>query len=129
MSGRHLLDTNVLIALFRLDREVREKVGASTQLYVSVTVTGELYYGAGQSRHSAENVRRFEQFLATAVVLDIDMQTAQHYGAMKSALRAAGSPISENDLWIAASARRHGLSLVSRDAHFGVIPGLTVERW
>lgn len=39
------------------------------------------------------------------------------------------APIPENDIWIAASALRHGLVLVSRDGHFDSIEGLPIEPW
>jgi tRNA(fMet)-specific endonuclease VapC len=39
------------------------------------------------------------------------------------------APIPENDLWIAALARQHALTLVTRDAHFTGVRGLVVERW
>ena len=44
-------------------------------------------------------------------------------------LRSKGRPIPENDLWIAASALRHSLDLVTRDHHFEEIDGLTVKEW
>ncbi len=44
-------------------------------------------------------------------------------------LRAQGTPIPENDIWIAALARQHTLRLVSRDTHFDGVPGLDVVRW
>lgn len=40
---------------------------------------------------------------------------------------AAGSRIATNDLWIAALAVQHGLSLVSRGRHFDALP--QVSRW
>ena len=37
--------------------------------------------------------------------------------------------IPTNDIWIAATAIQHGMKLVSNDAHFSNIAGLTVESW
>jgi predicted nucleic acid-binding protein len=37
---------------------------------------------------------------------------------------AQGRPIPDNDIWIAAIARQHSLSLITRDAHFREIEGL-----
>jgi tRNA(fMet)-specific endonuclease VapC len=51
------------------------------------------------------------------------------YGELKAVLRDRGTPIPENDLWIAAIARQHDTPLVTRDVHFDAIPGLRVERW
>lgn len=66
---------------------------------------------------------------ATAAVLVCDATTAGLYGELKAALRAQGTPIPENDLWIAALTRQHTLTLVSRDEHFEAVPGLEIERW
>jgi len=53
--------------------------------------------------------------------------TSQLYGMIKNELKSMGSPIPENDIWIAAMSMQHGLTLVSRDAHFHGIDGLQVE--
>ncbi len=40
-----------------------------------------------------------------------------------------GTPIPDNDIWIAASARRYGLSLGHRDQHFELVPKLKTLFW
>jgi tRNA(fMet)-specific endonuclease VapC len=92
-------------------------------------VLGELYYGARKSARTAENVERVAAFAAAAAVLSCDAATAALCGELKAQLRAQGTPIPENDLWIAALARQHELTLVSRDAHFGAVRGLAVVSW
>jgi len=44
-------------------------------------------------------------------------------------LASAGTPIPMNDLWIAAIARQHKLPVISRDAHFDHVAGLTRIGW
>jgi tRNA(fMet)-specific endonuclease VapC len=44
-------------------------------------------------------------------------------------LRIKGRPIPENDIWIAATARQHDLTLVSRDRHFAEVDNLRWEQW
>ena len=39
-------------------------------------------------------------------------------------LKRAGTPIPDNDLWIAALAMEHDLALVTRDRHFDKVPQL-----
>ncbi len=46
------------------------------------------------------------------------------YGAYRS-----GRTEANKDLWIAALARQHGLTLVTRDAHFTGIESLSIEQW
>jgi tRNA(fMet)-specific endonuclease VapC len=74
-----------------------------------------------------------EGYLAGDVVSkalrSVDAITAQHYGRIRNDLRAIGRPVPENDLWIAAIARQHGLTLVTRDQHFQHIVGLSLEMW
>ncbi len=65
----------------------------------------------------------------TTVVLGCDSDTARRYGEVKNALRLKGRPIPENDIWIAAVALQHGLTLITRDGHFNEIEELTVEAW
>lgn len=40
-----------------------------------------------------------------------------------------GTPIPENDVWIPALARQHGLGVVSRDEHFELVPQLVRHAW
>jgi len=44
-------------------------------------------------------------------------------------LKTAGTPLPENDVWIAAFAIERSLPLATRDAHFAHVPGLTVLDW
>ena len=49
---------------------------------------------------------------------------AERYGYAKAALAKRGTPIPENDIWIAATALETGTRLVSNDAHFDFVGGL-----
>jgi predicted nucleic acid-binding protein len=42
-------------------------------------------------------------------------------------LKRAGTPIPDNDLWIAAIAWEHDLTLITRDEHFQYIPQLLLD--
>ena len=90
---------------------------------------GELLYGARNSNRVQENVDRVEPFAASVIVLDCDSETARRYGLLKRELRERGTPIPENDIWIAALADQHELALVTRDQHFSSIPQLRLEHW
>lgn len=43
-------------------------------------------------------------------------------------LKKKGKPIPSNDIWVAASAMKHGLSLFTFDEHFNNINGLILYR-
>lgn len=51
-------------------------------------------------------------------MLDCDTEVAREYGLIKSQPRQEAKPIPDDDIWIAAIARRHNFVLVSRDDHF-----------
>jgi tRNA(fMet)-specific endonuclease VapC len=129
MSGRFLLDTNIIIALFADEVAVAERVEALPQVFVPVIAVGELLYGAAKSARSLENERRVLDFSQSVSLLDVSRSTAQAYASIKNNLRRKGRPIPENDIWIAAIAKEHGLTVVTRDPHFAEVDGLTVETW
>ena len=128
-SGRFLLDTNIVIALLAEDPAVKQHVTEAAEVFASSIVLGELYYGARKSTRVESNVQTVDQFAAANRVLGCDSTTAQHYGEIKNILREKGRPIPENDIWIAATAKQHGLTVASRDNHFDYIDGLSTEHW
>jgi len=129
MSGRVLLDTNIVIALFAKEAVIQQRLAETEEVFVASIVLGELYYGARKSSRVEANIARVSTFAAANAVLVCDTVTAHYYGAIKNQLRAKGQPIPENDIWIAATARQHQLTLVTRDGHFQAIEGLVVEQW
>ena len=129
MSGRYLLDTNIIIALFANDIRVLQTLAVAKEVIVSTIVLGELYYDARNSQRVAENLAVIEQLRMAIVVLPCDALVATSYGELKLDLKKAGTPLPENDIWIAATARTHNLILVSQDQHFASIKPLTLEIW
>ncbi len=129
MSGRYLLDTNIVIALFADESAVKNRLREAEEVFVPSIVLGELYYGAGKSRRVSENMARIDDFAARNVVLGCEAEAARRYGEVKNRLRHKGRPIPENDIWIAAIALQNGLTLVARDTHFREVEGLSVEAW
>lgn len=129
MSGRFLLDTNIVIAVFANDSTVQARLTSAPEVFVPAIVLGELYYGAHKSSRVADNIQKLNEFAANTAVLAIDTATAQEYGRIKNGLRAKGRPIPENDIWIAAIAMQYDLTLVTRDGHFREVVGLRIESW
>jgi len=129
MSGRFLLDTNIVIALWANDESVMNHLALASEVFIPLIVLGELCYGARKSAWSAKNIARIDDFAIQSTILLADMTTAQQYGQIKNRLRAKGRPIPENDLWIAALAVQYTLTLVTRDDHFNAIGGLSLAKW
>ena len=129
MNGDRLVDTNIVIALFNEETSVERKFDGARVVSVPSIVLGELYYGAFRSVRVGDNVQRIQDFQRASEVLFTDEQTGIVYGRVKAELRAAGTPLPDNDIWIAALARQHDLTLVTRDAHFDAVNALRTERW
>ena len=129
VAGRYLVDTNIVIAYFAGDRLLFDRFQAAAEVCSSVVTLGELVYGAMKSSRPRENLFRLEQLRSTVTLLKCDTETARRYGDLKNVLRRKGRPIPENDIWIAATALQHGLTLVSRDSDFQHVEGLGREVW
>uniref|UniRef100_B3ELY0 Ribonuclease VapC n=1 Tax=Chlorobium phaeobacteroides (strain BS1) TaxID=331678 RepID=B3ELY0_CHLPB len=127
MSGRYLLDTNIVIDLFAEEQNVIAFLEEAQEVFLPVIVLGEMYFGALRSQRVKENIHRLTAFAEQSVVLDCDAKVARRYGEVKNMLRKRGRPIPENDIWIAAIALENNLTLVSRDDHFLEVDGLKLK--
>lgn len=119
-----LLDTNVIIALFRRDADAGKALRDAERILIPVTVVGELLAAARKGGPLEQETSHIEALIAAGQVLDCDLETAHHYAAVREELRRSGRPIPENDVWIAALARQHGLVLASRNPRFDEIQRL-----
>lgn len=127
------IDTTVLIDEFRArgnrDAPVNRALLAhgADILIVPAIAAGEFLDGAGMVSE-----RRFDEsleLLRRRRVIGEELETAQHYGRIVTCLRRRGSLAgrSQNDLWIAATARCHGARLLTRNVtDFEGIPELEV---
>ena len=130
MAGNKvLLDTNIISALLKGDTSVANHIDNTSEVYLSSIVIGELFYGAEYSVKVEQNIANIKQLIATYNILDIDNDTALVYGKIKADLRKKGTPIPENDIWIASSAIQHKLKLSTRDKHFLQISNLKILTW
>ena len=129
MAGSVLVDTNVVVAYFRGDKVIHPHFAGVTPLYLPWVVLGELHFGAQRAQRRQEQLAYIQDLLTYAVVLFPDQDTTEMYGRVKAELARLGTPIPDNDLWIAAVARQHHLPLATRDAHFTQVPGLKTLAW
>ncbi|HET9768394.1 MAG TPA: type II toxin-antitoxin system VapC family toxin [Thermoanaerobaculia bacterium] len=128
-TGRYLLDTSIVVALFQGDPVIQARLAEVPEVFLPSVVLGELHYGAARSGKSDANAARVDEFAGSCTVLPIDALTARRYGQVKGQLKARGRPIPENDVWIAACALVHNLVLATRDRHFEEVEGLASEAW
>ena len=124
-----ILDTNALSAYLDRMPEAVEVVSQARELAIPVMVAGEFAFGIAQSRHREAYERSLERMLDRCTVLEIEIETAWHYAAIRLELKSAGKPIPANDVWIAALSRQHALPVMSRDNHFDLVGGLRRRTW
>ena len=119
-----ILDTNALSACAEGLPALRKPLRTADRLVVPSVVLGEFYFGVRQSRHRSRYETWLRQFLPYTEVATVTSATADAYADIRLELKQAGSPISPNDVWIAALARQHGLAVLSNDEHFDVVSGV-----
>ena len=124
-----ILDTNALSAYLDRTAEAVEMVSEARELAIPVIVVGEFAFGIAQSRHREAYERSLQRMLDRCTVLDIGIETARHYAAIRLELKSAGRPIPSNDLWIAALSRQYAIPVMSRDSHFDFVGGLRRRSW
>jgi tRNA(fMet)-specific endonuclease VapC len=127
--AEYLLDTNIVIAFFAGDTNVRSLFASAYKVTIPSIVLGELYFGAEKSEQVQQNLTRADNFAQQTGVLACDAETARWYGIITNRLRLRGRPIPDNDIWIAAVALQYDQILVTRDAHFREVQDLKLERW
>ena len=133
MPPAKLLDTNICIYVAR-SRPVtvarRFTRAAPGSLGISIITWGELCFGAAKSNDSSRAHSLLQQFSRVVQVVPLTPEAGLHYGEVRASLQRAGTPIGNNDLWIAAHALALGVPLVSNNVReFERVPGLKLENW
>jgi tRNA(fMet)-specific endonuclease VapC len=131
----YLLDTNVLSEVLKKDPDVnvlrRLEAVPAEQLHTSAVCVMELRFGA--ARHASGRrlwLRIQREVLSRVNVLPVDTHVAEHSGEILASLEEQGQRIGAEDVMIAATARAHGLAVVTRNVRrLARVAGLRVENW
>ena len=124
-----LLDTSVVVKHFRDPTAIIDKLADCEELYLPQPALGELYYGAYRTDRLETRLAQIERFLDAVELLTPDKETCVFYGQIAAELALAGTPIPQNDVWIAALARQTGLPVATSDDHFDRVSNLAVLKW
>lgn len=124
MEVRVALDTNRITDLFRGDLELAEQLSTCEEVWIPLFALGEIKAGFHGGTQQRQNETLLNKLLAkrTVRVLLPSRETAEHYARTFVQLKRAGTPVPDNDLWIAALVLEHDLVLITRDRHFERIP-------
>src|SRR5450432_2693369 len=97
---------------------------------ISVVTKSELLFGIEISPRREQDELALNAFLKHIEVLDFPDEAASHYAKIRADLKARGTMIGANDLFIAAHARSLGLTLVTNNTReFRRVQSLAIENW
>lgn len=124
---RAIADTSVFIA-----REAgRPLSDLPDEIAVSVVTAAELEVGvlrASDDRTRATRLATLARVRAEYPLLDIDGAVASCFARIADEQLRAGRRLRRHDTWIAATAMRHGASVVTQDADFTSFDSVEVIR-
>ncbi len=130
-----LIDTSVLIEYERGRLNLEPHLGGHGQeeFFLSMITASELLYGVHRAVEPRIRMKRsafVEALLERFPLLPVDLATARTHAQVWAELAGAGKMVGPNDLWIAATALAHGLTMVTANVReFERVPGLVVEVW
>jgi tRNA(fMet)-specific endonuclease VapC len=116
----YCLDTSAYSNFRRGHGELASAIDGADWIGIPAVTMGELRTGFLLGGRRERNEAELDEFLASPVVevLDVDAETSRHYAEIVADLRRAGTPLPTNDIWIAATAARHGAAVLTCDEHF-----------
>ena len=132
---RWMLDTNTLIYLMKnkppIVAERVNALGGSAELCMSFFTFAEWLMGAERSTRKPDVLRRLDALTRVVPVrYGVNRAICEHYAVQFTRLRAAGTPIGANDLWIASHALADDCTLVTNNMReFERVSGLRLENW
>lgn len=130
---RFMLDTDTCSYIMKRSNHALLKRLSKTpvnDVCISVITKSELLYGVEVSPRRQQDEAALNAFLQYVEVLDFPDEAAPHYAEIRARLKAGGTMIGANDLFIAAHARSLGLTLVTNNTReFRRVPKLLIENW
>ena len=125
--SRAVADTSVFIA-----REAGRPLGdLPDEIAVSVVTAAELELGVLRASDAATRARRLATLARVRTdypLLIIDEATASRFARIADEELGAGRKLRRHDAWIAATAARHGVAVLTQDADFTAFSSVQVIR-
>lgn len=122
---RGITDTSVFVA-----QEVGRELGElPEEIAVSVITAAELELGVLRAQDTDTRARRLatlSRVRATYPLLPIDSETASCFARIAAHELEAGRKLRRHDTWIAATALRHDVAVVTQDSDFTAFSSVTV---
>jgi len=121
----YLLDTNILVYLIRgqaiglaIDSHFNLRAGLH-RCVISVVTVGEMLALVRNWKWGPKKVGELQQLLGQIVWIDINHpDILEAYGAPEEINHTVGHTMGKNDVWIAATAKVSGSTLITSDGDF-----------
>lgn len=128
-KDRIMIDTSAYAAFLRGHPGVKVSLQQADEISLNPVVLSELLAGFMMGKNEKRNRSILQDFLSSPRVniLEIDEETSERYATIRNYLRAKGTPLPTNDLWIAASAMQYGLKVLTTDKHYLEVPQIITE--
>ncbi len=124
--NRVALDTNILTQIMSGNyKEIEQKLDNIDVYYIPWVVYSEMLSGIKSGNNSDKYLPKLEAFTREYDVETSSVsgwQTAAAYSTIYTYLKKQGTPVSPNDLWIAAECATLGLPLFTLDTDFKRVP-------
>lgn len=124
-----LVDTDVASFLLKGDTRAgfyQSQLTGNT-LALSYMTVAELYQWAHIQNWGQSRLKALESYFTLYTLLPMDLDICRLWATVRATLRGQGIAIAPQDAWIAATALRWQLSLVTNNAKdYKLVPGLTI---
>lgn len=120
------IDTNAYSNLRKGNQQLQALLDECDEILVPAATYAELMYGFLRGSRFAENESLLNEFLREDGITfqPVTQSIAERWAYVKATLMKNGTPIPENDIWIAATALESGARVLSYDHHFDFVGGL-----
>ncbi len=129
---KYLLDTDTCIFWLKGNEHIEQKAMSYgiDNLAISFITVSELYYGAYKSQRVDKNIALVRKLTDQINVVESDDAIGETFGSLKASLENVGLIIDDADMFIAACALVHGLTVITNNTkHFRRIKGLKLDNW
>jgi tRNA(fMet)-specific endonuclease VapC len=131
--AEYMLDTDISSYIMKRSHDAvlrrLQKVPIAA-VCISVITKSELLFGVEVSPRLQQDHAALDEYLRHVEVLEFPDEAAIHYAQIRAALKARGTMIGANDLFIAAHARSLELTLVTNNTgEYGRVQDLNIENW
>lgn len=125
-----LLDTNIVSYILKGDSRASlyEPFLLNNEAAISLMTVAELFQWANVRSWGERRTNEMERYLLQSyTILAVDILTSRLWGEIRAIGQRSGRPISPQDAWIAASAKRHGIKLITHNpSEFELVKGLQI---